>query len=142
MLLFSFVGALEESGGPSPNLFGISFGQGEEDTEGELTITLKGASDEDLMALHRWDSSFQILVLIFPGGQKPNEPSLRRREKTQSVLLWPDFRTRAFSPSCRLQAQLPRKSPAVLSSWKMQIKHFFQLLLEGIPLRVFRPRHS
>ena len=53
VLLFSCVGALEESGGPSPNLFGISFGQGEEETEGELTITLKGASDEDLMALHR-----------------------------------------------------------------------------------------
>ena len=53
VLLFSCVAALEESGGPSPNLFGISFGQGEEDTEGELTITLKGASDEDLMALHR-----------------------------------------------------------------------------------------
>ena len=104
MLLFSFVGALEESGGPSPNLFGISFGQGEEDSEGELTITLKGASDEDLMALHRCDSSVQILVLIFPGGQKPNEPSLRRREKTRSVLLWPGFRTRALSPSCRLQA--------------------------------------
>ena len=54
VLLFSCVCALEESGGPSPNLFGISFGRGgEEDTEGELTITLKGASDEDLMALHR-----------------------------------------------------------------------------------------
>ena len=87
-------------------------------------------------------ASKSIVVLIFPGGQKPNEPSLRRREKTQSVLLWPDFRTRALSPSCRLQVQLLRRSPAVLSSWKMQIKHFFQLLLEGIPLRVFRPRHS
>ena len=53
VLLLSCVRALEESGGPSPNLFGISFGQWEEETEGELTITLKGASDEDLMALHR-----------------------------------------------------------------------------------------
>ena len=54
MLLLSLVGALEESGGPSPNLFGISFGSGDEEAEqGELTITLKGASDEDLRALHR-----------------------------------------------------------------------------------------
>ena len=59
VLLLTCVGALEESGGPSPNLFGISFGQGEDDSEGELTITLKGASDEDLTALHRWLTRFQ-----------------------------------------------------------------------------------
>ena len=54
MLLLSLAGALELSGGPSPNLFGISFGSGDEEAEqGELTITLKGASDEDLRALHR-----------------------------------------------------------------------------------------
>ena len=54
MLLLSLVAALEESGGPSPNLFGISFGSGDEEADqGELTITLKGASDEDLRALHR-----------------------------------------------------------------------------------------
>ena len=88
MLLFSFVGALEESGGPSPNLFGISFGQGEEDTE--LTITLKGASDEDLMALHRWDSSFQtqILVLIFSRWAKAQRAvSQKAREDTIRALV-------------------------------------------------------
>ena len=54
VLLLSLVGGLEESGGPSPNLFGISFGSGDEEADqGELTITLKGASDEDLRALHR-----------------------------------------------------------------------------------------
>ena len=72
VLLLSLVGGLEESGGPSPNLFGISFGGGDEEAEqGELTITLKGASDEDLRALHRLTN-----IGLYLQTSKPSQPQL------------------------------------------------------------------
>ena len=71
-LLLSLAGGLEESGGPSPNLFGISFGSGDEEADqGELTITLKGASDEDLRALHRLTN-----IGLYLHNSKTSQPPL------------------------------------------------------------------